>query len=80
MLSTLTGMTDWNTKTAADFGTRAEKLWKDNGTEVIRLSAGDQKTFMDAVRPLGDQFLGQHKNDGVGKMYGLLKEAAKRHM
>ena len=73
-------MTDWNTKTAADFGTRAEKLWKDNGAEVIRLSAADQKTFMDTVRPLGDQFLGQHKNDGVRKMYGLLKEAAKRHM
>ena len=80
VLSTLTDMTDWNTKTAADFGTRAEKLWKDNGAEVIRLSAADQKTFMDTVRPLGDQFLGQHKNEGVRKMYGLLKEAAKRHM
>ena len=63
VLSTLTDMTDWNTKTAADFGTRAEKLWKDNGAEVIRLSAADQKTFMDTVRPLGDQFLGQHKNE-----------------
>ena len=36
VLSTLTDMTDWNTKTAADFGTRAEKLWKDKGR---RLSA-----------------------------------------
>jgi C4-dicarboxylate-binding protein DctP len=78
--STLTAMSKWNNDIAASFGKNAEKLWKDNGAEVIRLSAGDQKQFMDTVRPLGDEFLGKHKNEGVRKMYGLLKDAAKRHM
>ena len=73
-------MSKWNNDTAAAFGKNAEKLWQDNGAEVIRLSAADQKKFMDTVRPLGDEFLGQHKNEGVRNMYGLLKDAAKRHM
>ena len=38
-----------------------------------------QKMFMDTVRPLGDEFLGKHSNEGVRKMYGLLKAAAKRN-
>lgn len=80
VLTTLSGMSDWNNKIAAEFGKKAEQLWKDNGAEVIRLSASDQKKFMDTVRPLGDEFLGKHKNAGVRKMYGLLKEAAKRQM
>lgn len=76
----LAAMSQWNNDTAAAFGKNAEKLWQDNGAEVIRLSAADQKTFMDTVRPLGDEFLGNHKNEGVRKMYGLLKDAAKRNM
>lgn len=74
--TTIGGMSDWNTKTAADFGKRAEKLWQDNGAEVIRLSAADQKTFMDTVRPLGDKFLGV--NPKTKDMYALLKAAAAR--
>lgn len=78
--STLSAMSQWNNDIAASFGKNAEKLWKDNGAEVIRLSAADQKKFMDTVRPLGDEFLGKHKNEGVRNMYGLLKDAAKRNM
>lgn len=78
--SELAAMSQWNNDTAAAFGKNAEKLWKDNGAEVIRLSAADQKTFMDTVRPLGDEFLGKHKSEGVREMYGLLKDAAKRNM
>jgi len=78
--STLSAMSQWNNDTAAAFGKNAEKLWQDNGAEVIRLSAADQKKFMDTVRPLGDEFLGKHKNEGVRNMYGLLKDAAKRNM
>ena len=78
--SELAAMSQWNNDTAAAFGKKAEKLWKDNGAEVIRLSSADQKTFMDTVRPLGDEFLGKHKNEGVRKIYGLLKDAAKRNM
>ena len=77
---TLADMSDWNNETAAAYGKTAEKLWKDNGAEVIRLSAADQKSFMDIVRPLGDEFLGKHKNEGVQKIYGLLKASAKRNM
>lgn len=76
VLASLRGMSDWNTNTAADYGTRAEKLWKDNGAEVIRLSDADQKAFMGKVKPLGDEFLG--KNDKTKDMYALLKEAAAR--
>lgn len=77
---TLSDMSDWNNDTAATFGKNAEKLWSDNGAEVIRLSAADQKSFLDTVRPLGDEFLGNHKNEGVRKMYGLLKASAKSNM
>lgn len=76
----LGGMGEWSTKTAAEFGKRAEKLWQDNGAEVIRLSAADQKTFMDTVRPLGDEFLGKHANAGVREMYAIMKDSAKRNM
>ena len=78
--SELAAMSQWNNDIAATYGKKAEKLWKDNGAEVIRLSSADQKAFMDTVRPLGDEFLGKHKNDGVRKVYGLLKDAAKRNM
>jgi TRAP-type C4-dicarboxylate transport system substrate-binding protein len=74
--TSLKDMSQWNTNTAADFGKRAEKLWKDNGAEVIRLSDADQKKFMDTVRPLGDQFLGA--NPKTKDMFALLKAAAAR--
>ena len=77
---TLSAMSDWNNNIAAEFGGKAEKLWRDNGAEVIRLSTADQKTFMDTVRPLGDEFLGKHKDAGVRKLYGLLKDAVRRNM
>ena len=80
VIKTLADMSDWNNETAAAYGKNAEKLWKDNGAEVIRLSAADQKSFMDIVRPLGDEFLGKLKNEGVQKIYGLLKASAKRNM
>ena len=73
---TISGMGEWATNTAAEFGKRAEKLWQDNGAEVIRFSAADQKKFMDTVRPLGDEFLG--KDPVTQDMYGLLKAAVAR--
>lgn len=76
VMSTLHGMTDWNTQTAIEYDKRAEKVWKDNGGEVIRLSDAEQKEFMDRVRPLGDQFLGA--NPATKDMYALLKEAVAR--
>jgi C4-dicarboxylate-binding protein DctP len=64
---------------ALDFGTKAEQLWKDNGAEIIHLSAADQKEYMNRVRPLGDKFLGNHDNAQVKQMYGLLKAAVAKH-
>lgn len=77
---TLDGMGLWATQTAAEFGKRAEKLWQDNGAEVIRLSGAEQKAFMDTVRPLGDEFLGKHQDSRVREVYALLKAAAQRNM
>lgn len=65
------------TEIALDFGKKAEKLWRSNRAEVIRLSPQDQKAFMARVRPLGDKFLGT--NPKTKKMYGLLKASAERN-
>ena len=70
------GMSEWATKMAIEYGKKAEQTWRDNGAEVIRLNAADQKTFMDRVRPLGDEFLGG--NDKTKDMYALLKDAVAR--
>ena len=74
--TTLTGLSQWATDKAEEYGKNAEKLWRDNGAEVIRLSDAEQKIFMDTVRPLGDEFLGG--NPDTKEMYGLLKAAVAR--
>lgn len=71
------GMEQRFTNIALDYGKKAEKLWKDNGAEVIRLSAADQKAFMNRVRPLGSKHLGS--NPKTQKMYGLLNASIKRN-
>lgn len=63
----------WAGKMAYSFNQRAEALWKKNGAEVIRLSAGDQAKVNKMLAPLGDQFLGQ--NPKTSKMYDLYKAA-----
>lgn len=77
VLKTTRGMEEEATKVALDFGNKAEKLWTDNGAEVIRLSAADQAEFMKRARPLGDEFLGG--NPRTQKMWGLLKESIERN-
>ena len=79
VVDTTSGMGDECTRIGLEFGARAEKLWKDNGAEVIRLSAADQAEFMNRVRTLGDDFLGKHDNPQVREMYGLLKASIKRN-
>lgn len=74
--TTLQGMGMWGTKTALEYGKKAEKLWRDNGAEVIRLSAADHKAYMDKIAPLGDKFLGTDPK--TKDMYNLLKEAIAR--
>jgi TRAP-type transport system periplasmic protein len=74
--STVGGLSQWVNDRGLEYGKRAEQTWRDNGAEVIRLSDADQKTFMDTVRPLGDEFLGT--NPQTQEMYNLLKKAVER--
>ena len=66
----------WAGHTAVSHAERAEKTWKDNGGEVIRLSAKDQAEVMRRLTPLGDEFLA---NDPATKdMYALLLKVLAR--
>jgi C4-dicarboxylate-binding protein DctP len=56
-----------------EMAANAEKLWKDNGAEVIKLPEADRKKMFDLVRPLGDQMLST--NPATKDMYQLLKQA-----
>lgn len=73
VMDTSKELESWSGKNAMGYGARAEKLWKDNGAEVIKLSASDQATFMRRVNPLGDKHLGT--NPKTREMYALLKKA-----
>lgn len=70
---------NWGSKNAAANFEVAAKDWKANGAEIIRFSDADQKKYMDSVRPLGEKFLGQHKNPQVQKMWGLFKASVERN-
>lgn len=56
---------------------KAEKLWRDNGAEVIYLSAGDRKEFMRRVVQVGDQLLAP--DPAVKPLYDILKKTAAKH-
>ncbi len=63
-------------RTAYEKNQGAEKVWKDAGTEIIRLPAADQAEITKRLAPLGDEFLA---NDPATKdMYALLKKVAAR--
>jgi TRAP-type C4-dicarboxylate transport system substrate-binding protein len=64
----------WAGHNAKGFIDRAEKLWKDNGGTVLRLSAADEAEVMHRVAPLGDEFLGT--DPATKDMYELLKKSA----
>ena len=61
----------WTGKYAADANSKAVALWKNNGAEVIRLSATEQAAITKKLAPLGDEFLGN--NPKTSKMCALLK-------
>lgn len=70
------GLETWTGHTAVSHAERAEKTWKDNGGEVIRLSAKDQAEVTRRLAPLGDEFLA---NDPATKdMYALLLKVLAR--
>jgi TRAP-type C4-dicarboxylate transport system substrate-binding protein len=68
---------DFMYKTSQDFGSRAEDGWRKAGAEVIRLSASDQKKFMDTVKPIGDDILG--KKAYVKEMFELMKKTSLKY-
>lgn len=61
----------WANQMALDFAKSAEKVWTDNGGEVIRLPEAEHKALVERVAPLGDQNLAT--DDRIKDMYNLLK-------
>ena len=66
----------WVGHVAAGYNERAEKTWKDNGGEVLRLPAKDQEEVMRRLKPLGDEFLAS--DPATKDMYALLKKVLAR--
>ena len=70
---------NWGSKNAAANFSVVEKLWKDNGAEVIRFSPQDQARYMGKLQGLGDKFLASHKDKRVRDMYALFKASVEKH-
>ena len=64
-------------RSARSFAATAEQKWRDGGAEVIRLSAAEQKKFMEITAPIGDDVLGARKD--TREMFALMKTVAKSH-
>jgi TRAP-type C4-dicarboxylate transport system substrate-binding protein len=62
---------------ALRFGADGEKLWRDNGAEIIRLSAADQAEFMKRARAVGEEVL--NSDAQLKPLYDVLKERAEFH-
>lgn len=76
VLSTGRDLEIWAGHNSKGFNDRAEKLWKDNGAEVIRLSAADQAEVMRRLAGLGDEFLGA--DPATKEIFDLLKKTLSR--
>ena len=64
-------------KVGREFAASAEQKWRDAGAEVIRLSAAEQKRFMEITQPIGDDVLGARKD--TKELFELMKQTAKSH-
>lgn len=76
VLATGKDLEGWAAENAVGYEARSEKLWTDNGAEVIRLSAKDQAEMTKRLAPLGDEFLGTEA--ATKPMYDLLKQTLAR--
>ena len=65
-------MDEWGSQMAFDFEQRGQKIWTDNGGEIIKFSDADQKKKSELLRPLGDANL--DSNPRVKDTYDLLKQ------
>ena len=70
---------DWAAASTNGLVEKTQQGWRDVGVEIIKFSAADQKRYLDKLRPLGDKFLGNHKNPQVQEIYKLLKKVAAKH-
>ncbi len=66
----------WAGKNSETFDKNAVQLWKDNGAEVIKLSAADQAELNKRLAPLGDEFLGD--DPATKDLYAILKKVLAR--
>jgi C4-dicarboxylate-binding protein DctP len=64
-------------ETALRFDSQAEKLWRDNGAEVIKLPAAAQAEFMKRAKAVGDEVL--NGDPQLKPLYDVLKERAEFH-
>jgi TRAP-type C4-dicarboxylate transport system substrate-binding protein len=72
VLKTGRDLENWAGHRGKELNDKAVKLWQDNGAEVIRLSAADQKEVIRRLAPLGDEFLGS--DPATKDMWELLKK------
>ena len=79
VLETPRTLEDWGSENAFNNFKKMEKVWNDSGAEVIRFSKADQKRYMDKLAPLGDEYLGKHKNPQVREIYALFKKAVAKN-
>jgi TRAP-type C4-dicarboxylate transport system substrate-binding protein len=55
----------------------AAQIWKDNGAEVITISAADRTELTRRMAPIGDELLGT--NPQTAEMWTLVKQVAAKH-
>jgi len=73
VLKTGRDLETWAGHNAKGFIDRAQKLWTDNGGEVIKLPAADQAEVIKRLAPLGDEFL--LTDPATKDLYELLKKS-----
>lgn len=64
-------------KSAKEFDANAEKLWRDGGAEIIRLSDAEKAQFMKMAKGVGDEVLGTDPQ--LKDMYNELLKLAEAH-
>jgi TRAP-type C4-dicarboxylate transport system substrate-binding protein len=70
-------MDEWAYKTSAAADQGAEKLWRENGGEVIRMPPADQAELRRRLAPIGDEVLGT--NQDTREIWQLLKQTATKY-
>ncbi len=70
---------DWGSKNAYERYKVSEQMWRDAGAEIIHFKPADRKRYMDKIRAVGENFLGNHKNPEVREMFALFKRSVEKN-